>query len=141
MIVLNVTTMIVIVTSKSLNNRNVTVSVLVKLLPYLINSLGLRAVFIFHGLAPSFYHYLCFATCITLKYERFPCPILLIPHSLLCDICIFYPIDLHPGVCAPLVHFLFGSLCPRPAGKPFPSSLPSSRRIFIQILIAECNIK
>ena len=52
--------MIVIVTiviMMTMNNRNATVSVLVKLLPYLITSLGLHAVFIFHGLAPSFHLY------------------------------------------------------------------------------------
>ena len=31
-------------------NRSATVSVLVKVLPYIIDSLGLHAVFIFHGL-------------------------------------------------------------------------------------------
>ena len=36
-------------TLKEYHTRNATVSVLVKLLPYLISSLGLHAVFIFHG--------------------------------------------------------------------------------------------
>ena len=47
------TTMIVMVTTIiiiSTINRNATVSVLVKVLPYIIDSLGLHAVFIFHGL-------------------------------------------------------------------------------------------
>ena len=43
--------MVTIVIVMTTNNRNATVSVLVKLLPYLISSLGLHAVFIFHGLA------------------------------------------------------------------------------------------
>ena len=44
--------MILIVTSIiiiSTINRSATVSVLVKVLPYIIESLGLHAVFIFHG--------------------------------------------------------------------------------------------
>ena len=50
------TTMIVMVTTIiiiSTINRNATVSVLVKVLPYIIDSLGLHAVFIFHGLVDN----------------------------------------------------------------------------------------
>ena len=45
------------------NNRNSTVFVMVKLLPYLIDSLGLHAVFIFHGLS-DLLSFIIILTCI-----------------------------------------------------------------------------
>ena len=60
-------------TLKEYHARNATVSVLVKLLPYLISSLGLHAVFIFHGweltiwvCSPSFFVF-CFSVLFDLS--------------------------------------------------------------------------
>ena len=104
--------MVTIVIVMTTNNRNATVSVLVKLLPYLISSLGLHAVFIFHGLAHQ--------SLYLLSGIKFSITLILA-----------FTLHLHPGPCAPLEHFLFGFSFLRQVEKPSPSSLPSTRRIRI----------